>query len=93
LEKEIPYSTNVTIESFKDSPEILKISAIIYVERNSQKAIMLGHQGKTIKSIATKARIEMEKFFDKKVFLETFIKVDENWKTEKNKLKRHGFSI
>jgi GTPase len=91
LEKEIPYSTNVVIESFKDTPEILRISAILYVERNSQKAIMLGHQGKNIKNIATRARHEMEKFFDKKVFLETYIKVDENWKTEKHKLKRFGF--
>jgi GTP-binding protein Era len=63
------------------------------VERNSQKAIMLGHQGKNIKNIATRARHEMEKFFDKKVFLETFIKVDEDWKTEKHKLKRFGFGV
>ena len=91
LDKEIPYSTNVVIDSFKDEPEILRISAILYVERNSQKAIMLGHQGKNIKNIATRARHEMEKFFDKKVFLETFVKVSENWKTEKIKLKRFGF--
>jgi len=93
LDKEIPYSTTVVIESFKDTPEILKISAILYVERNSQKAIMLGHQGKNIKNIATRARHEMEKFFDKKVFLETFVKVDEDWKTEKVKLKRFGYNV
>lgn len=91
LEKEIPYSTTVSIEMFKDFEDILKISALLVVERNSQKAILLGHQGKTIKSIATKSRLEMEKFFGKKVFLETYVKVDENWKTEKHKLKRHGF--
>jgi GTP-binding protein Era len=91
LEKEIPYSTTVEIESFKETPDLLRIGALIIVERNSQKAIMLGHQGKTIKEIATKARLEMEKFFGQKVFLETFVKVDENWKSEKKKLSRHGF--
>jgi len=91
LDKEIPYSTTVEIESFKETPELLRIGALIIVERNSQKAIMLGHQGKTIKEIATKARLEMEKFFGQKVFLETFVKVDENWKSEKKKLSRHGF--
>lgn len=91
-EKEVPYSTAVMVESFKDSEELLKISALLYVERNSQKAILLGHQGGTIKKIATKSRMEMEKFFGKKVFLETYIKVEEDWKTEKHKLKRFGFS-
>jgi GTP-binding protein Era len=91
LEKEIPYSTTVVIESFKDSPEILKIAALLIVERNSQKAIVLGHQGKNIKNIATRARHEMEKFFDKKVYLETYVKVEEDWKKEKIKLKRFGY--
>lgn len=91
-EKEVPYSTAVVVESFKDGEEILKISAILYVERNSQKAILLGHQGSTIKKIASKARVEMEKFFAKKVFLETWIKVEEDWKREKKKLKRFGYS-
>jgi GTP-binding protein Era len=91
-EKEIPYSTAVLVESFKDSEELLRISALLYVERNSQKAILLGHQGSTIKKIASKARLEMEKFFGKKVFLETFIKVEEDWRKEKHKLRRLGFS-
>lgn len=91
-EKEVPYSTAVLVDSFKDTDELLRISAILYVERNSQKAIILGHQGSTIKKIATRARIEMEKFFDKKVFLETFVKVEEDWKREKRKLKRFGYS-
>lgn len=91
LDKEIPYSTTVEIESFKDTSDLIRISALLIVERNSQKAIMLGHQGKTIKDIATKARLEMEKFFGQKVFLETFVKVDEDWKSEKRKLSRHGF--
>lgn len=91
-EKEVPYSTAVLVESFKDSEELLRISALLYVERNSQKAILLGHQGSTIKKIASKARMEMEKFFGKKVFLETYIKVEEDWRSEKHKLKRFGFS-
>lgn len=90
-EKEVPYSTTVRIESFKDKEEILRISALLIVERNSQKAILLGHQGKTIKAIATKARKEMEKFFERNVFLETFVKVDEDWKKDKQKLKRWGY--
>ena len=93
LEKEIPYSTTVEIESFKETPGLLRISALLIVERHSQKAIVLGHQGKTIKEIATKARLEMENFFGQKVFLETFVKVDENWKSEKRKLSQHGFGI
>jgi GTP-binding protein Era len=91
LEKEIPYSTTVLIEQFKESDEMLRISALLIVERNSQKAILLGHQGKTIKKIATNARLEMEKFFDKKVFLETYVKVEEDWRKNKNKLKRLGY--
>lgn len=91
LSKEIPYATAVEIESFKDLPEILRISALLRVERESQKAILLGHKGSTIKTIATKAREEMERFFGKKVFLETFIKVDPNWKTDKKKLERLGY--
>lgn len=91
LEKEIPYSTTVQIELFKDSEDLLRISALLYVERNSQKAILLGHQGKTIKKIATTARLEMEKFFGKKVFLETYVKVEEDWRKNKNKLKRLGY--
>ena len=91
-EKEVPYSTAVLVESFKDEDGLLRISAVLYVERNSQKAILLGHQGSTIKKIATRARLEMEKFFEKKVFLETYIKVEEDWKREKRKLKRFGYS-
>lgn len=91
LEKEIPYSTTVAIEQFKDTEELLRISALLVVERNSQKAILLGHQGKTIKKIATGARLEMEKFFGKKVFLETYVKVEEDWRKDKIKLKRLGY--
>lgn len=93
LSKEIPYSTAVEIESFKDLPDIIRISALLRVERESQKAILLGHKGATIKTIATKAREAMEQFFGKKVFLETFIKVDPNWKTDKKKLERLGYRL
>lgn len=93
LEKEIPYSTTVLIEQFKDQEGMLRISAILVVERNSQKAIMLGHGGETIKKMATKARLAMEKFFGKRVFLQTFIKVDPDWKKEKSKLRKWGYEV
>ena len=93
LEKEIPYSTTVLIERFKDEEDMLRISAVLVVERQSQKAILLGHKGETIKKIATKARLGMEKFFQKRVFLETFVKVDADWKKEKNKLRKWGYEV
>lgn len=93
LEKEIPYSTTVLIEQFKDQEDMLRISAQIVVERQSQKAIVLGHGGETIKKMATKARLAMEKFFDKRVFLQTFVKVDPDWKKEKNKLRKWGYEV
>jgi GTP-binding protein Era len=93
LEKEIPYSTTVLIEQFKDQEDMLRIAAIIVVERNSQKAIVLGHGGETIKKMATKARLGMEKFFGKRVFLQTFVKVDPDWKKEKHKLRRWGYEM
>lgn len=93
LEKEIPYSTTVLIEQFKDQEDMLRISAQIVVERQSQKAIVLGHGGETIKKMATKARLAMEKFFNKRVFLQTFVKVDPDWKKEKNKLRKWGYEV
>lgn len=93
LEKEIPYSSTVLIEQFKDQEDMLRIWAQIVVERNSQKAIVLGHGGETIKKMATKARLAMEKFFGKRVFLQTFVKVDPDWKKEKNKLRKWGYEV
>lgn len=90
-EKEIPYSTEIIIESFKEEDDITKIRAIIYVERESQKAIILGHKGSAIKNIGIQARKDIEKFLDKKVYLETFVKVKEDWRNNKNILKEFGY--
>jgi len=90
-QKEIPYSTEIIIESFKEEEDITKIRAIIYVERESQKAIILGHKGSAIKNIGIQARKDIEKFLDKKVFLETIVKVKEDWRNNKNLLKEFGY--
>jgi len=89
--KEIPYSTEVRIEDFEETDQLLRMRALIYVERDSQKGIIIGDKGKALKRVGTQARIEMEKFFGKKVFLETFVKVEENWRKNKNKLKKFGY--
>jgi len=90
-QKEIPYSVEVDIEEYVESDKIDRIRALLYVTRESQKAILIGHQGKSLKKVGTEARIEMEKFLGKKVFLELFVKVDPNWRNDENKLKRFGY--
>lgn len=89
--KEIPYSTEVVIEWFKDEPELLRIGAIIMVERESQKGIMIGEKGAALKNTGTAARKEMENFFGKKVFLEMLVKVKEKWRSTKSSLKEFGY--
>lgn len=89
--KEIPYSTEVAIEDFYEEETIIRIRAIIYVERDSQKGIIIGEGGKALKRVGTQARMEMEKFFGKKIFLETFVKVADDWRKDKNKLKKFGY--
>jgi GTPase len=89
--KEIPYSTEVAIEDFYEEETIIRIRAIIYVERDSQKGIIIGEGGKALKRVGTQARLEMEKFFGKKIFLETFVKVEDDWRKDKNKLKKFGY--
>ena len=90
-DQEIPYSCEVGIDSFKEEEKIIKISAIIFVERDSQKGIVIGKGGESLKWVATEARKNMESFFGKKVFLETHVKVSKNWRKEKNKLKQFGY--
>lgn len=90
-QKEIPYSVEVEIEEYKESKKLDSIRAIIYVSRESQKSIVIGHQGKMLKRVGTEARIDLEKFLDKKVFLEMFVKVDPDWRDNDNKLKRFGY--
>jgi len=89
--KEIPYSTEVRIEDFEETDKLIRMRAVIYVERQSQKGIIIGDKGNALKKVGTKARLEMEQFFGKKVFLETFVKVEENWRKNKNKLKKFGY--
>jgi GTP-binding protein Era len=89
--KEIPYSVEVVIESFKDEEKIIKIRAEILVVRDSQKGIIIGHQGKALKKVGTEARKDMETFFGKQVFLELFVKVNKDWRDNDQQLKRFGY--
>lgn len=91
--KEIPYSCEVTVEEFKESPDIIRIKAVIIVERPSQKGIIIGNKGASIKKVGTEARIDIEKFFGKKVFLETFVKVEKDWRNNDRDLSRFGYNI
>ncbi len=90
--KEVPYSSEVVITEFKEEENIIRIRAEIYVERKSQKGILIGKQGSALKKVGTEARKEMELFFQKKVFLEQFVKVEPDWRKKKGKLKRFGYS-
>jgi len=89
--KEIPYSVEIEIESFKEEPSINKIRAIIHVIRDSQKGIIIGHKGSMLKKVGTEARLDMEDFFGKKVFLELYVKVTKDWRDKPAILKRFGY--
>ena len=91
-QQEVPYAVEVEVESFKESDKIINIGSIIYVERESQKGILIGHQGKALKKVGTMARIDMEKFFGKKVFLELFVKVKKDWRNDGRILKQFGYN-
>ena len=90
-DKEIPYSVEVQTEEFKEEESIIKIRSLILVERESQKGIIIGHKGIALKKIGTKARIDLEKFFGKKVFIELHVKVSKNWRSNPNQLKKFGY--
>lgn len=92
-EKEIPYSVEVEVEQFKDENNLIRISAVIYAERDSQKGIIIGHGGKSLKKVGTEARKDLEQFFDKKVFLELFVKVEKDWRNKDIKLKGFGYKL
>lgn len=89
--KEIPYSCEVVIDEFKEDKNIIRIRAEIMVSRKSQKGIVIGHKGEKLKRVGTDARKDMEKFFEKKVFLALYVKVDDNWRSDDNRLKRYGY--
>ncbi len=91
-DKEIPYSVEVGVESFKEEPGIIRIHAVIYVNHDSQKGIIIGHQGKALKKVATEARKSLEKFFDKHIYLEVFVKVDKDWRDSDRELDLFGYN-
>jgi GTP-binding protein Era len=90
-DKEIPYSVEVVTEQFKEDAKRMYIHAVIYVERDSQKGIIIGKQGKALKKVATEARRELERFFGKTVFLETYVKVDKDWRSSDKELRNFGY--
>ena len=90
-QKEIPYSSQIEIEMYEDTVQLIRIRAIIIVERDSQKGIIIGKGGEMLKKIGRQARIDIQKFLDKKVFLETFVKVDKDWRSSEAKLKKYGY--
>ena len=90
-QKEIPYSVEVVTERFKEDMNLISIEAEIFVERDSQKGIIIGHKGESLSKVGKEAREELEKFFDKKVFLKLFVKVRKDWRSKENDLKRFGY--
>ena len=90
-DREIPYAVEVAVEQFKEDESLIHINAVIFVERDSQKGIIIGQQGKMLKKIGTEARKDIEAFFEKKVFLELFVKVEKDWRNKESKLKSFGY--
>lgn len=91
-DKEIPYSVEVRVESFKEEAKVIRINAVIYVERDSQKGIIIGHQGYALKKVSTESRKALEKFFGKSVYLEVFVKVDKDWRNSAKELDSFGYN-
>lgn len=90
-QKEVPYSVEIKVEEFKEERKLIRIRAVIYVVRESQKGILIGHQGKALKTVGTEARKDAEEFFDKKIFLELFVKVAKDWREKERMLKNFGY--
>lgn len=91
-DKEVPYSVEVRVNRFKEEGNLIKIDAVIYVERDSQKGIIIGHQGVALKKVNTESRKALEKFFDKKIYLETFVKVDKDWRSNSKELSKFNYN-
>ena len=91
-DKEIPYSVEVVVERFKEDDRQIHINAVIFVERDSQKGIIIGHQGVALKKVSTEARKTLERFFDKHIYLEIFVKVDKDWRSSKKELDNFGYN-
>ncbi len=92
-DKEIPYSCEVSVEQFKETEKNIHINAVIYVERESQKGIIIGNQGKALKKVMTEARRSLEQFFGKSIYLETFVKVDKDWRNSDKELRSFGYNL
>ena len=92
-DKEIPYSVEVAVEEFKEEGNLLRISAVIFCERDSQKGILIGKQGAALRTVGTQARKDIEAFFDKKVFLQLFVKVEKDWRNRERKLRNFGYQL
>ena len=92
-DKEIPYSVEAVVESFKEEQDLIRIEAVIYVERESQKGIIIGHQGVALKRVSTEARRELERFFGKRIFLQCFVKVDKDWRSSERAMKQFGYDL
>jgi GTP-binding protein era homolog len=92
-QKEIPYAVEVVVELFKEDDELIHIKALIIVERDTQKGIIIGHQGQALKKVGAMARKDIERFFGKKVFLEMFVKVEKDWRNRDNILKNFGYQL
>ena len=90
-DKEVPYATQVIVEKFDESDTAIHIMAVIYVERDSQKGIIIGHQGSKLKRVGTLARKDIETFFEKKVFLQLYVKVEKDWRNQESKLRAFGY--
>jgi len=91
-DKEIPYAVEVVVEQFKEEEKLIRINAVINVERDSQKGIIIGHGGKSLKKVGTEARKDLEVFFEKKVFLELYVKVEKDWRNKDTKLRGFGYN-
>ena len=91
-DKEIPYSVEVRVEEFKEDSKLIRIRVIIYVERNSQKGIIIGHQGVALKKVSSEARKSLERFFGKKIYLEIFVKVDKDWRSSQKEVDSFGYN-
>ena len=92
-QKEVPYSIEVMVEEFKEEADIIRIRAIIMVERDTQKGIVIGHKGESLKRLGTMARKDIELFFEKKVFLQLYVKVEKDWRNRDNLLKSFGYKL
>jgi GTP-binding protein Era len=92
-QKEVPYAVEVIVEEFKEEKDIINIRALIIAERDTQKGIIIGHKGAALKKVATMARKDMERFFNKKIFLEIYVKVEKDWRSRDNLLRQYGYRL